>query len=55
MKRKYYYVGIENTTFTVVVSLPEYDQNTNYRVHAVAEVKRLLSQGTYKGTSFFKN
>ncbi|XP_033217847.1 voltage-dependent calcium channel subunit alpha-2/delta-3 isoform X2 [Belonocnema kinseyi] len=46
VKRKYHYMGIENTTFTVVVSLPEYDQNGNRRVHAAVETKRLLSQGT---------
>lgn len=39
-------MGIENTTFAVVVSLPEYDQNGNNRVHAAVETKRLLSQGT---------
>ncbi|XP_051159671.1 voltage-dependent calcium channel subunit alpha-2/delta-3 isoform X5 [Leptopilina boulardi] len=46
VRRKYDYMGIENTTFTVVVSLPEYDQNGNYRIHAAVETKRLLSQGT---------
>ncbi|XP_011305922.1 voltage-dependent calcium channel subunit alpha-2/delta-3 isoform X2 [Fopius arisanus] len=38
-KRKYDFTGIDKTPFTVVVSLPLYD-NDNYRVHATEELHR---------------
>ncbi|XP_011643391.1 voltage-dependent calcium channel subunit alpha-2/delta-3 isoform X2 [Pogonomyrmex barbatus] len=40
VKRKYDYTGIMNTPFTVVVSLPEYNNAGSYRVHATEEIHR---------------
>ncbi|XP_032664937.1 voltage-dependent calcium channel subunit alpha-2/delta-3 isoform X3 [Odontomachus brunneus] len=45
VKRKYDYTGIKDTPFTVVVSLPEYDHTTNYRVHATEEIHRSHVKG----------
>ncbi|KAK0182558.1 hypothetical protein PV327_000684, partial [Microctonus hyperodae] len=39
VKRKYDYTGIDNTPFTVVVSLPEHGHGS-YRVHATEEIHR---------------
>ncbi|XP_015587813.1 voltage-dependent calcium channel subunit alpha-2/delta-3 isoform X2 [Cephus cinctus] len=45
VRRKYDYMGIENTPFTVVVSLPEYDHAGSYRVHASEEIHRSYVSG----------
>lgn len=44
VKRKYDYTGIENTPFTVVVSLPEHGHGS-YRVHATEEIHRSQIEG----------
>ena len=45
MKREYHAVRIENTTFTVVVSLPLHDPSTDktYRIHATNDIRREVS------------
>ncbi|XP_029664841.1 voltage-dependent calcium channel subunit alpha-2/delta-3 isoform X1 [Formica exsecta] len=45
VKRKYNYMGIANTPFTVVVSLPEHEHTGSYHVHAVEETHRLHVKG----------
>ncbi|KAL6434662.1 hypothetical protein ACFW04_006181 [Cataglyphis niger] len=45
VKRKYNYMGIANTPFTVVVSLPEYEHTGNYRVRATEEIHRTHVKG----------
>ncbi|XP_025988589.1 voltage-dependent calcium channel subunit alpha-2/delta-3 isoform X3 [Solenopsis invicta] len=45
VKRKYDYVGITDTPFTIVVSLPEHDHTGNYRVHATEEIHRSHAKG----------
>ncbi|XP_011136367.1 voltage-dependent calcium channel subunit alpha-2/delta-3 isoform X5 [Harpegnathos saltator] len=45
VKRKYDYTPIKDTPFTVVVSLPQYDHNTNNRVSATEEIHRSHVKG----------
>ncbi|KAL0134731.1 hypothetical protein PUN28_001482 [Cardiocondyla obscurior] len=45
VKRHYYYVGITDTPFTIVVSLPQHDHFGNYRVHAIEEIHRSHAKG----------
>ncbi|XP_015188369.1 PREDICTED: voltage-dependent calcium channel subunit alpha-2/delta-3 isoform X2 [Polistes dominula] len=40
VQRTYNYVGISNTPFTVVVSLPIHDYSENYRVYATEDIHR---------------
>ncbi|XP_034938362.1 voltage-dependent calcium channel subunit alpha-2/delta-3 isoform X2 [Chelonus insularis] len=51
VKRKYDYTGIENTPFTVVVSLPEHGHGS-YRVHATEEIHRSHVNGK-NATDYF--
>ncbi|XP_011687481.1 PREDICTED: voltage-dependent calcium channel subunit alpha-2/delta-3-like [Wasmannia auropunctata] len=50
VRRKYSHMGIANTPFTVVVSLPEYE-HTYYRVHATEEIHRSHAKGTHFNSS----
>ncbi|XP_029166338.1 voltage-dependent calcium channel subunit alpha-2/delta-3 isoform X2 [Nylanderia fulva] len=45
VKRKYDYMGITDTPFTVVVSLPEYNHTGSYRVDAIEEIRRSHAKG----------
>ncbi|XP_011334434.1 voltage-dependent calcium channel subunit alpha-2/delta-3 isoform X3 [Ooceraea biroi] len=45
IKRKYFYTGIADTPFTVVVSIPEHDHTGSYRVHATEEIHRSHVKG----------
>lgn len=45
MLRKYDYVAITNTPFTLVVSLPEYGHNGSYYVHGSEEVHLSVLRG----------
>lgn len=40
-------MGIANTPFTVVVSLPEHEHTGSYRVHGIEEIHRSHAIGTY--------
>ncbi|KAJ9576033.1 hypothetical protein L9F63_007133, partial [Diploptera punctata] len=51
MKRHYFYTGIENTPFTLVVALP--DRYGLATVHAQVEVRRLYNEGT-NATQYFQ-
>ena len=51
MKRYYYYTGIENTPFTLVVALP--DRYGLATVHAQVEVRRLYNEGQYLYLFYF--
>lgn len=52
LKRKYYYSPIENSPFTVVVSVPE--DYGKHRVHAEVELHRAhLQNGTESPEIFF--
>ncbi|XP_015188370.1 PREDICTED: voltage-dependent calcium channel subunit alpha-2/delta-3 isoform X3 [Polistes dominula] len=45
VQRTYNYVGISNTPFTVVVSLPIHDYSENYRVYATEDIHRARVKG----------
>ncbi|XP_043503020.1 voltage-dependent calcium channel subunit alpha-2/delta-3 isoform X2 [Polistes fuscatus] len=45
VQRTYNYVGISNTPFTVVVSLPIHDYSENYRVSATEDIHRARVRG----------
>ncbi|XP_011260167.1 voltage-dependent calcium channel subunit alpha-2/delta-3 isoform X2 [Camponotus floridanus] len=47
VKRKYDYMGITDTPFTVVVSLPEYEHTGSYRVHDIEEIHRSHAKEKY--------
>ncbi|XP_071635813.1 voltage-dependent calcium channel subunit straightjacket isoform X2 [Temnothorax longispinosus] len=51
VKRKYDYMGITDTPFTVVVSLPEHDSE-NYRVHAIEEIHRSHAKDYFAGSNW---
>ncbi|XP_044013725.1 voltage-dependent calcium channel subunit alpha-2/delta-4 isoform X2 [Aphidius gifuensis] len=51
MKRRYDYTAIEQTPFTLVVSLPEHDHGS-YRVHATEEIHRAHVNGK-NATDYF--
>ncbi|XP_046751181.1 voltage-dependent calcium channel subunit alpha-2/delta-3 isoform X3 [Diprion similis] len=53
MKRDYFYQGINNTPFTVVVSLPVHGHGGSYRVHAIEEIHRYQHQRDKDATSYF--
>ncbi|XP_050454888.1 voltage-dependent calcium channel subunit alpha-2/delta-3 isoform X2 [Cataglyphis hispanica] len=52
VKRKYNYMGIANTPFTVVVSLPEYEHTGNYRVRATEEIHRTHVKDYFAGSNW---
>ncbi|XP_066590099.1 voltage-dependent calcium channel subunit alpha-2/delta-3 isoform X2 [Prorops nasuta] len=52
VKRKYDFMGITNTPFTLVVSLPEYDHTGSYRVHATEEIHRSHVNNYFAGSNW---
>ncbi|XP_011876387.1 PREDICTED: voltage-dependent calcium channel subunit alpha-2/delta-3 isoform X2 [Vollenhovia emeryi] len=52
VKRKYDYIGIWDTPFTVVVSLPDHDHSGNYRVHAIEEIHRSHAKDYFAGSNW---
>ncbi|XP_046416365.1 voltage-dependent calcium channel subunit alpha-2/delta-3 isoform X2 [Neodiprion fabricii] len=53
MRRDYFYTGINNTPFTVVVSLPVHGHGGSYRVHAIEEIHRYQHQRDKDATDYF--
>ncbi|XP_072766737.1 voltage-dependent calcium channel subunit straightjacket isoform X2 [Anoplolepis gracilipes] len=52
MKRKYDYMGITDTPFTVVVSLPVHEHTGSYRMHAVEEIHRSHAKDYFAGNNW---
>ncbi|CAL1679526.1 unnamed protein product [Lasius platythorax] len=52
VKRKYDYMGIADTPFTVVVSLPEHEHTGSYRVNAIEEIHRSHAKDYFAGSNW---